>query len=147
MELVVRPASIKGVRKKRGNSHDKLEGTEVLVQWQDLSEQEATWEDFEKLDKQFPEFHLGDKVKLWAAGNDNSPPLKVYQRNRRKAQMKNSPIEWCFQNYGKKGNSVFYFILVSYCYRATTFRRLSFAVGDHFVLSSAKGIYMLSLVI
>lgn len=31
MELVVRPASIKGVRKKRGNSHDKLEGTKVLV--------------------------------------------------------------------------------------------------------------------
>ena len=29
---------------------------------------EATWEDFSLVSTQFPEFHLEDKVKVWARG-------------------------------------------------------------------------------
>ena len=35
---------------------------EVLIQWKTLPPFEATWEDFELLNSQFPTFHLEDKV-------------------------------------------------------------------------------------
>ncbi|KAL4562595.1 hypothetical protein LXL04_026621 [Taraxacum kok-saghyz] len=76
LELRVQPAFVKGVRTKQG-----------------LAEQEATWEDMVKMDTQFPEFHLRDKVNLWTAGIDSTQQqqqaFKVYQRRARKQQQPN----------------------------------------------------------
>jgi Chromo (CHRromatin Organisation MOdifier) domain len=35
---------------------------EVLVQWANRAEEDATWEDYQTLSKQFPDFCLEDKI-------------------------------------------------------------------------------------
>ncbi|KAL8103703.1 hypothetical protein AgCh_028050 [Apium graveolens] len=42
---------------------------EVLIQWKKAPSWESTWEDFDALNCRFPDFHLEDKVALWARGN------------------------------------------------------------------------------
>ena len=37
----------------------------MLIQWKNLPPFEATWEDFELLNSQFPTFHIEDKVHAW----------------------------------------------------------------------------------
>ncbi|KAL6327059.1 hypothetical protein AAG906_013806 [Vitis piasezkii] len=59
MELLVEPRTILGVRQCLTGSTFV---TEVLVQWKDLLDFEATWESFATIQNQFPEFHLVDKV-------------------------------------------------------------------------------------
>lgn len=54
--------------------------TEVRVTWKGLPEYEATWESFDALGHQFPEFHLEDKVSQWVGGG--SPSLKTYVRRK-----------------------------------------------------------------
>ena len=44
---------------------------QALIKWTNMSESEATWEDFPALQQQFPHFHLEDKVRLWAGGIDH----------------------------------------------------------------------------
>ena len=41
------------------------QGYEVLIRWKDLHDYEATWEEFEVLNVQFPDFNLEDKVQNW----------------------------------------------------------------------------------
>lgn len=77
LQLTVYPELLKGVRRKKGSPTNERE---VLVQWQGLSEAEATWEYMELMQQQFPEFDLGDKVKVWDAGIDKPPVLHVYTR-------------------------------------------------------------------
>ncbi|GAA0174021.1 hypothetical protein LIER_27498 [Lithospermum erythrorhizon] len=61
MELIVEPAEVLGVRNSKPNrSGDR----EVLIMWNDLPLFEATWEKFDTLLQQFPQFHLEDKVKV-----------------------------------------------------------------------------------
>ncbi|KAL6532339.1 hypothetical protein OROGR_014309 [Orobanche gracilis] len=38
---------------------------EVLIRWKDLLEYEATWEPYDMINRQFPEFNLEDKVHVW----------------------------------------------------------------------------------
>ncbi|WOG95386.1 hypothetical protein DCAR_0414702 [Daucus carota subsp. sativus] len=64
---------------------------EVLIKWQDSPIWEATWEDFSSLALRFPDFHLEDKVSLWAGGNataqhSSGPGLITYARNRVRAK-------------------------------------------------------------
>lgn len=40
---------------------------EVLIKWHNLPREEATWENYDVLQHQFPSFHLEDKMSLWAA--------------------------------------------------------------------------------
>lgn len=77
LEMIVEPEALKGVREKKGSSTQEWE---VLIQWVGLTEEEATWEDYQKMVEQFPDFHLEDKVKVWGAGGDRAQPLLVYQR-------------------------------------------------------------------
>ena len=62
--------------------------TEVLIHWQNLPGQEATWEEFTKLNSNFPSFHLEDKVKVWVGGNAKNwdrPPITTTYARRRKS--------------------------------------------------------------
>ena len=55
-------------------------GNEVIVQWKGLPLFEATWEPTELIEKQFPAFHLKDKVNLALGGNDRPPIRFTYSR-------------------------------------------------------------------
>lgn len=58
LELQVSPTAVSVVWNNANGS------AEVLIQWQDLPEFEATWEPVEVIKEQFPSFHLEDKVYL-----------------------------------------------------------------------------------
>nr|KYP41568.1 hypothetical protein KK1_037051 [Cajanus cajan] len=75
LELQVTPTAVKAVR---NTTHGIAE---VLIQWTDLPEFEATWEPVETIMKQFPSFHLEDKVTL--LGGSIVRPLisKYYKRS------------------------------------------------------------------
>ena len=45
---------------------------QVLVQWQDNSPENSTWEEFETLCKLYPDFHLEDKVSFEAGWDDTT---------------------------------------------------------------------------
>lgn len=81
------PEQLLGVRNK-----DNKENTmkEVLIKWQDLPIWEATWEDFEGINLRFPNFHLEDKVAVWAPGIAATPQedtsLIKYVRKKAKGQ-------------------------------------------------------------
>jgi hypothetical protein len=47
--------------------------SEALVQWKQLSAEDATWEDAEQLQQQFPAINLADKVPLQGGANDRNP--------------------------------------------------------------------------
>ena len=80
LQLLVEPESVLGVRPKPTGSAGDLE---VLLKWKSLPEFEATWEDFQLVQNQFPAFHLEDKVKVWAAGNDRPPVRFTYSRRKK----------------------------------------------------------------
>ena len=50
----------------QGGSNSRLE---ALIKWKALPAYEATWEEVALVTQQFPNFHLEDKVNLWAGGN------------------------------------------------------------------------------
>ncbi|KAL4558872.1 hypothetical protein LXL04_037076 [Taraxacum kok-saghyz] len=89
MEMRVQPAAVLGTRTRQVEGQEELK---VLIQWLGLPAMEATWEDFKKMEAQFPEFHIGDKVKLGAAGNDSTQTFKVYQRRGRGAKAPIRPM-------------------------------------------------------
>ncbi|KAL5570094.1 hypothetical protein UlMin_026669 [Ulmus minor] len=79
LELVVEPEKLLGVRPKVNGQPGEVE---VLLQWKSLPEFEATWEDFHLLQQQFPNFHLEDKVKVWADGNVRPQVRFTYARRK-----------------------------------------------------------------
>ncbi|XP_068662857.1 uncharacterized protein [Aristolochia californica] len=81
LEMLVEPAAILNIRRLDKNGQQQME---VLVQWKDLPQFEATWEDFEVMRLQFPAFHLEDKVKVWAGGNDRPHISITYSRSKQK---------------------------------------------------------------
>nr|CAN79493.1 hypothetical protein VITISV_033374 [Vitis vinifera] len=83
MELLVEPTAILGVRQHHTESTSVIE---VLVQWKDLPDFEATWESFATIQNQFPEFHLVDKVVVWEEGNDKPPVRFTYARRAKNNQ-------------------------------------------------------------
>ena len=80
MTVLQVPEKLGGVRE--GNNGR----TEVKIAWKGLAEYEATWESFEELQLQFPEFNLEDKVSRWAGSNDAPKPLKTYVRRKQRDQ-------------------------------------------------------------
>ena len=76
MEVLLQPERVTGVR---CDSHGRRE---VRVAWKDLPEYEETWEPFDFLAKQFPEFNLEDKVSSWEGSNVR--PLKTYARRKKR---------------------------------------------------------------
>jgi len=67
--------------------HNKsAEGAEVPIKWKNLPDFEATREPFDTLIKQFPHFHLEDKVKLLGTSIVSNRPTitRVYVRRGRK---------------------------------------------------------------
>ena len=59
LELWVELLAVNAVRKHPTGT------TEVLIQWKDLPDFEATWELVVVMKQQFPAFHLEDKVAFW----------------------------------------------------------------------------------
>ena len=82
LEMVVEPAALLQVRPKVNGRNGEVE---VMIQWQGLPEFEATWEDFSMVQHQFPDFHLEDKVKVWAGGNVRPEIRFTYTRRKKGA--------------------------------------------------------------
>ena len=65
---------------------DGASGQEVLIRWKDLPTYKATWELFDVIQQQFPDFHLEDKVVVWEGSNVTTKSGRfgqVYQRRGR----------------------------------------------------------------
>ena len=88
MVLTVQPEALLAIR----DSPSGGAGPQVLIRWEGLPDWEATWEDFEQINNLFPDFHLEDKVNVWARGN---------ARNSR-----SQPALLTFKRRGKKGNDM-----------------------------------------
>lgn len=67
------PAEVIGTRDIGGQR-------EVLIKWVGLPASEATWEAYDRIRQQFPDFHLGDKVSLWGGGDDTNRDPKTQGR-------------------------------------------------------------------
>ena len=50
-----------------------MKWVEVLIKWKGLPTIDVTWEPYEVLQRQFPKFHLEDKVTRWGGGIDRPP--------------------------------------------------------------------------
>jgi hypothetical protein len=81
LEFVVKPEALLGVRKRNTSTASVLD---VLIKWQGLPDFEATWEKFDKIDHDFPAFHLADKVAFWDGGIDTPPVQYTYVRRKRR---------------------------------------------------------------
>ncbi|KAI0523375.1 hypothetical protein KFK09_005770 [Dendrobium nobile] len=68
-EVILEPLELMGVRS------DQEGNKEVLIQWKDLPEFDATWEPFERVKEQFPSFPLEDKVSFWEGSNVTPGPV------------------------------------------------------------------------
>ena len=53
-----------------GYLKNKTGGWDVLISWKGLPRHGATWEDYEEMQRLFPEFHLEYKVNLEKEFND-----------------------------------------------------------------------------
>ncbi|XP_061359324.1 uncharacterized protein LOC133303430 [Gastrolobium bilobum] len=76
LELQLQPAAVLKARRL-------LDGTsEILVQWAELDDCDATWEPLEEFQAAFPYFHLEDKVDFEEGGIDGplKPYVQVYSR-------------------------------------------------------------------
>ncbi|GJU18978.1 putative mitochondrial protein [Tanacetum coccineum] len=71
MEMRVQPQEVLGVREGKSNSK---EDREVLIRWKSLPEYESTWEPFQLIQNQFPDFHLEDKVVMLSISATVIPP-------------------------------------------------------------------------
>ncbi|GJZ95240.1 ty3-gypsy retrotransposon protein [Tanacetum coccineum] len=69
MELILVPDRVEGVREGKSSSKEERE---VLIKWKDLPTHEATWELYSTIQKQFPDFHLEDKVAVWEGSIDKT---------------------------------------------------------------------------
>ncbi|XP_028555028.1 uncharacterized protein LOC114580719 [Dendrobium catenatum] len=82
MQFLLEQLHVKEVRK---NDQGKRE---ILIEWKDLPTHEATWEIYETMQAQFPDFNLEDKVDLLEGGivGPGLPippgPVRVYRRKR-----------------------------------------------------------------
>ena len=81
LEWMVEPEKVLAVRQSATNSHT---GQEVLIKWKDLLDFEASWELVDIITKQFPDFHLEDKVSLGTGGIDRPPIRITYSRRKRR---------------------------------------------------------------
>ncbi|CAA0837931.1 Unknown protein, partial [Striga hermonthica] len=87
------------VRPKRAIEYRKVKRAgryrwEVLVDWEELPSEEATWEDLEEMRDQFPNLILGDKDSLEGDGNDaevarqlKNTASRAYHARRRQARV------------------------------------------------------------
>ena len=80
MELIMQPATVLGIRP---STVPGVAGTEVLIHWHDLPAYEDSWELFEVIQSQFPNFNLEDKVNAWVAGNDKLGIQVTYARRKK----------------------------------------------------------------
>ncbi|GJV00617.1 ty3-gypsy retrotransposon protein [Tanacetum coccineum] len=80
MELILVPDRVEGVREGKSSSKEERE---VLIKWKDLPTHEATWELYSTIQKQFPDFHLEDKVAVWEGSIDKTRFRETYQRRPR----------------------------------------------------------------
>lgn len=58
LEVQVEPDAVKAVRTNPAGN------IQVLIHWKELPDFEASWDSYDSIDQQFPQFHLADKVKV-----------------------------------------------------------------------------------
>ncbi|GJS50287.1 putative mitochondrial protein [Tanacetum coccineum] len=68
MEVMIQPEKVLAVRNRGTNDNSK----ELLIRWKNLPERDASWEPMSNIERQFPDFHLEDKVVLWEVGTDTN---------------------------------------------------------------------------
>ncbi|KAJ0440472.1 putative nucleotidyltransferase, Ribonuclease H [Helianthus annuus] len=61
---------------------------ELLVSWRDRPVEESTWETYDLMAEQFPDFRLEDKA-FYREGSNDKVPLKVYSRKKNKTAAAN----------------------------------------------------------
>lgn len=74
-EWLLQPEAVLGVRWNPTHKEN-----EWLVQWQYHQPHEATWESAELMQRQFPSFHLEDKVVFQPGGIVRPPIVRTYKR-------------------------------------------------------------------
>ncbi|PKU75390.1 RNA-directed DNA polymerase [Dendrobium catenatum] len=85
LEVMLEPLELAGVRSNKEGSK------EVLIKWRGLPDFDATWEPMERMNEQFPSFHLEDKVSFWEGSIDRptrpvrSRPVQLYSRRAKPA--------------------------------------------------------------
>ena len=73
-QLVLQPLKVLDYRQtKRGRHRRKL--WQVLIHWQQLSFEEATWEDYDEISNTFSKFILEDKDVFQGRANVTAPTL------------------------------------------------------------------------
>ncbi|KAL4567338.1 hypothetical protein LXL04_022921 [Taraxacum kok-saghyz] len=77
LELTVEPEELLGVRMRAVGVEERQE---VLIKWQSLPIEEATWEEYLNISHLFPSFHLEDKVAIWERGIAKPPLQFTYKR-------------------------------------------------------------------
>ncbi|KAK1441653.1 hypothetical protein QVD17_07716 [Tagetes erecta] len=80
-EVDLQPSSVISHRWVYEAGHPILE---LLISWCNRPIEECTWETYDLLAEQFPEFRLEDKAFYREGSNDKGPPLKVYSRKKNK---------------------------------------------------------------
>ncbi|KAG9458686.1 hypothetical protein H6P81_003194 [Aristolochia fimbriata] len=99
--VLFEPAAVLAIRTVM---NDQQQVNQVLVQWKGKPVDEATWEDTEQMQHQFPTFSLGDKANLEKGGivrdtsvggpqKTNQPILRVYSRRHKKGIERGSGVE------------------------------------------------------
>lgn len=85
--LVVRPARAIDYRQLKQSGRFC---SEVLIEWEDLPTEKATWENMQEIKDRFPNFILEDKEVREEGGNDRSKgkELKNAYNRMRRAQIK-----------------------------------------------------------
>ena len=84
MELIGQPTDVLGIRPSTVSG---AAGTEVLIHWHDLPSHKDSWELFEVIQSQFPNFNLEDKVNAWVSGNDKARIQVTYARRKKGKSM------------------------------------------------------------
>lgn len=87
MELQARPSALRGVRQA---SRGTTAALEVLIHWENLPDHEDSWESFDRIKVAFLDFHLEDKVSLWAGGIDRppGPPIRFTYARRKPRRLR-----------------------------------------------------------
>lgn len=76
---MIEPEAILQVRASSAGGSD----LEVLIQWKNSPDFEATWESVESIRQQFPNFHLEDRMDLRGVSDGKPPAIITYTRRKK----------------------------------------------------------------
>ena len=89
LELQVYPESLLGICRA---AMGKTTNLEVLMHWSGLPSFEDSWEPYDVIKDQFPDFHLEDKVTHWGEIIDKPPVRITYVRRVKRGNFKQDDV-------------------------------------------------------